>query len=287
MPAPKRGLGRGLSALLGEEKSLEPKSERGGVVEIPIDQIGPNPRQPRTTFDPAALEELRGSIAALGVVVPVLVRRRGERYELIAGERRWRAASAAGLRTIPAIVRDAGDVESLEVAMVENLQRENLDPLEEAMGFAHLIEDYGFTQERVAERVGRSRPAVANALRLLALDEPIRALIRGRELSAGHAKALLAFPERERLAFARRAAKEGMSVRTLERLAQRRNTPRKTAAPRNEDENLTAAAERLRYRLATRVQFVPAGSGRGGRLEIRYTDDADLIRIVEILLGEA
>src|SRR5579872_6609149 len=130
MAAPKRGLGRGLGALLGAEKPLaRPAEQPAGPLEIPIEQIGPNPRQPRTSFDPAAQDELRGSIATFGVLVPVLVRRRGERYELIAGERRWRAASAAGLRTIPAIVRDAEDRESLELAMVENLQRADLDPL--------------------------------------------------------------------------------------------------------------------------------------------------------------
>ena len=284
MSAPKRGLGRGLGALLGDEKPLVSAERARGVIDVPVDLIGPNPRQPRTTFEPAAQEELRGSIAAFGVLVPILVRRRGERYELIAGERRWRAASAAGLRTIPAIVREADDRESLEVAMVENLQRENLDPLEEAMGFQHLADDYDFTQEQIAQRVGRSRPAVANALRLLALPEAIRALVRARALSAGHARALLAFPENERLPLANRAAREGLSVRALERLAQRKTAPRKGPA-RTDDGNLAAVGERLRYRLGTHVAFVR--SGAGGRIEIRYTDEPDLIRLVDILLGDS
>ena len=281
--APRRGLGRGLGALFGEERPVV-SSDAQGPTEIAVDLIGPNPRQPRTTFDAQTQDALQASIATFGVVVPIIVRRRGERYELIAGERRWRAAAAAGLRSIPAIVRDAQDVESLELAMVENLQREDLDPLEEAMGFAHLIDDYGFTQERVAERVGRARPSVANALRLLALPDEIQALLRSRALSAGHAKALLAFPERQRLAMAKRAAKVGMSVRALERLAQQRSTPRKPAR-RAEDGHLAAAAERLRYRLATHVAFRPAGVG--GRIEIRYSDDDDLIRLVDIILGDA
>lgn len=284
MSAPKRGLGRGLGALLGDEKPLVAAERGRGVIEVPVDLIGPNPRQPRTTFDPAAQEELRGSIASFGVLVPILVRRRGERYELIAGERRWRAASAAGLRAIPSIVRDADDRESLEVAMIENLQRENLDPLEEAMGFQHLADDYGFTQEQIAQRVGRSRSAVANALRLLALPETIRAFVRDRTLSAGHARALLAFPENERLALATRTAREGLSVRALERLAQRKGNSRKPATRSNEG-NLAAVGERLRYRLGTHVAFVRSGSG--GRIEIRFTDEPDLIRLVDILLGDS
>jgi ParB family transcriptional regulator, chromosome partitioning protein len=281
--APRRGLGRGLGALLGDEGPVVAAGTQGPT-EIPVDLIGPNPRQPRTTFDAQTQATLQASIATFGVLVPIIVRRRGERYELIAGERRWRAAAAAGLRAIPAIVREAQDVESLELAMIENLQREDLDPLEEAMGFQHLIDDYGFTQERVAERVGRARPSVANALRLLTLPEEIQALLRSRALSAGHAKALLAFPERQRLAMAKRAAQTGMSVRMLERLAQRKSTPRKPAL-RDEDGNLAAAAERLRYRLATHVAFHRTGAG--GRIEIRYSDETDLIRLVDIILGEA
>lgn len=269
--------------MLGDAQPAAPQIAQGGN-EIPVDAIVPNPHQPRTTFDPSAQEELRGSIATFGVLVPVIVRKRGERYELIAGERRWRAAVAAGLRTVPAIVRDVQDRESLELAMVENLQREDLDPLEEAMGYQHLIDDFDFTQERVAERVGRARPSVANALRLLTLAEPIQALVRSRALSAGHAKALLAFPEKDRVAIAERAASEGMSVRMLERLAQPKAA--RTIAKAPPDGNLAEVADRLRHRLGSHVAFVRRGK-KGGRIEIRFTDDADLIRIVDILLGEA
>jgi ParB family chromosome partitioning protein len=279
--APKRGLGRGLGALLGDAPAVLERPQ--GPREIPLDAIVPNPRQPRTTFDPQAQDQLRDSIATFGVLVPILVRRRGERFELIAGERRWRAAAAAGLRAIPAIVREAEDRDSLELAMVENLQRENLDPLEEAMGFQHLIDEYGFTQETVAQRLGRARPSVANALRLLTLSEPIQALVHKRELSAGHAKALLAFPEKERLAVAQRAVREGLSVRALERLAQKKagaRTRRAAAA----DGDLEGVAERLRYRLGAYVAF--HRGRRGGRIEIRFSDEDDLIRIVDLLLGE-
>lgn len=279
----RRGLGRGLGALLGDTQPAS-REHPQGANEIPIDAIVPNPHQPRTSFDSETLAQLQSSIAAFGVLVPILVRRRGDRYELIAGERRWRAAAAAGLRTMPAIVRDAEDQQSLELAMIENLQREDLDALEEAMGYQHLIDDYGFTQERVAERVGRARPSVANALRLLSLAEPIQALIRGRQLSPGHAKALLAFPEKDRVAIAERAAREGISVRALERLAQRLGAPPKKRAMAGADD-LNDVADQLRHRLGSRITFVR--SKKGGRIEIRFTDEPDLIRIVDILLGQS
>lgn len=281
MSAVKRGLGRGLGALLGDSQPVE---QPAGPREIPVEQIVPNPYQPRTTFDAQALEELKASVQTFGVLVPVLVRQRGERFELIAGERRWRAAAAAGLRTIPAILREAQDRDSLELAMVENLQRQDLDPLEEAMGFQHLIDEYDFTQEMLAQRLGRARPSVTNALRLLTLAEPIKALVRKRELSAGHAKALLAFAEGERVLIAQKAVRDGFSVRTLERLAQRKIPPHKVRAP-DEDGNLASVAERLRYRLGTRVAF--HRGRKGGRIEIRFTDDNDLIRIVDLLLGRS
>jgi ParB family transcriptional regulator, chromosome partitioning protein len=279
----RRGLGRGLGALLGDAQPVE-RERPQGASEIPIDAIVPNPFQPRTTFDSEALEQLKSSIKTFGVLVPILVRKRGDRYELIAGERRWRAAAAAGLRTMPAIVRDAEDQQSLELAMIENLQREDLDALEEAMGYQHLIDDYGFTQERVAERVGRARPSVANALRLLSLPDPVQALIRARQLSPGHAKALLAFPEKDRVAIAERAAREGISVRVLERLAQRLAAPPKKRAAAGVDD-LNDVADQLRHRIGSRITFVRAK--KGGRIEIRFTDESDLIRIVDILLGQA
>ena len=286
MSAPRRGLGRGLGALLGDVKpAVAPDAQAAGPQEISVDVILPNPHQPRTTFDPEAQTELQSSIAAFGVLVPVIVRKRGEHYELIAGERRWRAATAAGLRSIPAIVREAQDLESLEIAMVENLQREDLNPLEEAMGFQHLIDEFDFTQERVAERVGRARPSVANALRLLTLPEAVQALVRKGELSAGHAKALLSFPERDRVAIAQRAARAGISVRELERLAQRLAAPRKPRADAEEDGNLAEVAQRLRYRLGAHIAF--HRGRKGGRIEIRFTDESDLIRIVDVLLGQS
>jgi ParB family chromosome partitioning protein len=274
--APRRGLGSGLGALLGDEQP-------SAVRPIPVSQIRPNPQQPRTNFDPASLDELRRSIAELGVLVPIIVRRRGEGFELIAGERRWRAAAAAQLETIPAIVRDADDRESLEVAIVENLQRENLDPLEEAMGFQHLIDSYGLTQDQVAERVGKGRPTVTNALRLLALSPSIKAALRNGSLTAGHAKALLSVPQAEREDFARMIVARGLSVRAVEALAAKQKAPGSGPAPaKNGNADVDAVVEQLRYRFGTHVSIV--GRGQGGSIDIRYADQGDLMRIVDLLL---
>ena len=284
----KRGLGRGLGALLGEGGTADvttapPKRD---LQQLPIAKIRPNPHQPRQTFEAGALDELRASIAAFGVLVPVIVRERGDGYELIAGERRLRASQAAGLDTIPAIVRHSDDRESLEVAIIENLQRENLDPLEEAMGFAHLMEAHAFTQEQVAERVGKSRPAIANALRLLSLSDAIKQYVRDGKLSAGHARAILMHPVERREAMARRAVDEELSVRALEKLAQN-GAPKRartaTAAPRTSGDD-EAFVEQLRYKFATQVRLV--SHERGGAIELRYADPADLLRIVDLLLGE-
>lgn len=284
MSAPKRGLGRGLEALLGPERPAPT-----GLLEIAVGSIRPNPQQPRKTFEPGALDELRRSIAELGVLVPIIVRARPARegaaaFELIAGERRWRAATAAGLATIPAIVRDADDRASLEFAVVENLQRQDLDPLEEAMGYQHLIEEYRFTQERLAERLGKSRPAIANALRLLGLADSIKARVRAGTLSVGHARALLALPLERREALAERVEREHLTVRDLERLAVDRKATNVPPRPAAKSPDLLEVENRLRHLLGAPVTIAPAGVG--GRLEIRYGDMADLTRIVDVLLGD-
>jgi ParB family chromosome partitioning protein len=250
----KRGLGRGLGALLGDMPTTDVTAHAPrGLVQIAVSRIGPNPNQPRKTFDPAALDGLRASISEVGVLVPIIVRVTGDTYELIAGERRWRAALAANLETIPAIVRQADERESLEVAIIENLQRENLNALEEAMGFAHLMESYGFTQERVSERLGRSRSSVANSLRLLTLPDGVKALLRSGAITAGHARALLT--------------------------AQ----PRAQSPVRRSDEH-AELLERLRYRFATHVALLERE--HGGTIELRYADAGDLMRITDLLLGQ-
>jgi ParB family transcriptional regulator, chromosome partitioning protein len=287
--APKRGLGRGLGALLGD--APVPTAPATPIVDairqIPIERIRPNPHQPRKSFDPQALDELKGSIAEHGVLVPILVRELREGYELIAGERRWRACAALQRTTIPAIVRQSDDRESLEVAIIENLQRENLNPLEEAAGIAELIDAHDFTQEQVAQRLGKSRPAVTNALRLLGLPEAIKALIADGSLSAAHAKAILAAPEAHRLDLARRSAQLGISVRALERIVSAINQPaieKTKAQPRRampEDRDFEA---RLRTKLGAAVQL--RRNGKGGAIEIKFADEEDLIRIADALLEE-
>ena len=257
-----------------------------GLREVAVDAIRPNPQQPRKTFEAAGLAELEGSIRELGVLVPIIVRpvpNAEGSYELIAGERRWRAAAAARLATIPAIVREADDRSSLELAIVENLQRQDLNPLEEAMGLQHLMDEYGFTQERLAERIGKSRPTVANALRLLGLSDSIKALLHAGTLTVGHARALLAVDLQQREAIARRVGAEHLSVRDVERLSARRRRPAPEASTaRTLSADLEAVQARLRYALGAPVAILPGS--RGGRLEIRFADDADLGRIVDLLL---
>jgi ParB family chromosome partitioning protein len=258
-----------------------------GLLQIALERIVPNRNQPRKTFDPATLDELRASIAEFGVLVPVIVRADGDNFELIAGERRWRAANAAGLDTIPAILRQSDERESLEVAIIENLQRDNLDALEEAMGFAHLMEAYGFTQERVAERLGRSRSAVANTLRLLVLPDGAKALLRSGAISAGHARALLALAPERREAVAERIVRDGLTVRAVEALARpAKPAPKATATSRRttDTSDNEALLDRLRYTFATHVALV--AREHGGVIEIRYADAADLLRITDLLLAQ-
>lgn len=283
MSTPKRALGRGLSALLGDASA--PTASAQIVRDIPLGEITPNPFQPRKAFDPASLDELKMSITEYGVLVPVIVRRRADGYELIAGERRWRACAALQRPTIPAIVRASDDRQTLEFAIVENLQREDLNPLEEAAGFQYLIDEYGLTQEELARRLGKSRPAIANTLRLLGLSDAIKAMLVDSRLSAGHARALLSAPEANRGELAQRAVDDGLTVRALERLSglvapSRPKAPALRALSPEERDFET----RLRERFGTHVAVVRYG--RGGRIEFRFGDDGELMRLGDILLGK-
>ncbi len=283
---PKRGLGKGLGALLGNAPVPTSPAGRETLRDIPVQNITPNPFQPRKTFDSGTLEELKLSISEYGVLVPVIVRKRGERFELIAGERRWRACAALQKETIPAIVRESDDRDSLEVAIIENLQRENLNPLEEAEGVRHLIDEYALTQEEVALRLGKSRPAVANALRLLTLPDALKTMLVDGRLSAGHARALLGAPSETRAALAQRVVDEGLSVRALERLIGEKSAPPPVKVPRlrellPEEHEFEA---RLRERFSAHIALVR--NGKGGRIEIRFNNETDLIRLGELLLGE-
>jgi ParB family chromosome partitioning protein len=284
---PKRSLGRGLSDLLSGE--APPRSRT--VLEIALDEIDPNPRQPRDAIDEEPLEELARSIESHGVLQPIIVRRRGERYELVAGERRWRAARAAGLESIPCMVQDIDDRTSLQVALIENVQRDNLNELELADGYRCLVEDFGLTQEELAQRIGKSRSAVTNTLRLLDLPPMVQDLIRDGHLSAGHGRALLGLgaPDDDICQFAQHIVEKGLNVRDTEALVreftsiavkdeaqQSEDTPVKKPI----DPHLTSLAERLQSVLAAKVTIKPKAK-RGGTIRITYYDDDDLTRIVE------
>ena len=282
MSQPKRGLGKGLGALLGDAPVPTSPTPGDALREIPVARITPNPFQPRKHFDAAAMDDLKNSIAEYGVLVPIIVRKRGENFELVAGERRWRAAAVLQRPTIPAIVRESDDRDSLEVAIIENLQRENLNPIEESAGFASLMDEYGFTQEDLAQRLGRSRPAIANALRLLALPDAIKAMLVDGRLSAGHGRALLAAPAHDRLRLAERAAREGLSVRVLEKLSGAVKTPAASSRERELSPDEAEFEQRLRERYGTHVALVRGG--KGGKIEFRFANEDELLRLSDLLL---
>lgn len=279
----RKALGRGLRALIPETESFE-----GTVRLIPIDQIDRNPEQPRKHFAEDQLHELKESILAHGVLEPIIVRPIEGRYELVVGERRWRAAQLAGLESIPAAVRSLTDKEAMEMALVENLQREDLNPIEEAEAYRRLMIEFEMTQEQVAERVGKKRSTVANRLRLLEIEPELIAEIAAGRLSAGHAKALLAIgSSSERLTVARRAIEEGWSVRAVEEYSRERTKkpapPRRPVGRKERDPLILDIEERLQRSLGTKVRVVR--HGQRGRIEIDYYSQDDMERILEIIAG--
>jgi ParB family chromosome partitioning protein len=274
----RKALGRGLSALIPEPEAA---AQPAAAAEVPISVLDPNPFQPRSAMDPERLAELAASVRESGIVQPILVRRRGERYQIIAGERRLRAAQATGLATVPVTVRDVDDEHLLELALVENIQREELNPIEEAQAFHRLQDEFGLTQEEIARRVGRDRATVANALRLLRLPRELRELLAESRLDAGHGRALLGLERaEEQVALGREAARKGLSVREVERRVALQRAPR-GARPRK-DANTRAAEERLRSALGARVEI--ARRGRGGQIRILFAGEAELNRLFELLL---
>src|SRR5687767_1139475 len=285
----RKPLGRGLNALLSADP--EPKTSEE-LREIDIDLIQPGKEQPRTRFSEDRLEELAQSIRNNGVIQPVLVRARGDGFELVAGERRWLAARTAGLRRIPAIVREIPDDRVLELALVENIQRQELNPIEEANAYMRLISTLGVRQEELAQRVGKDRSSVANYLRLLKLPEDLQILVEEEKLSMGHARCLLGLEGADlQRRFARRIIEKRMSVREVERAIQhtrKEKSPalRKPTAERHADPNLKAAEDRLRRKYGTQVKIAAAADGSGGTVEIEFYDDKDLDRIYTILMGK-
>jgi len=304
----KPALGRGLGALLGNaqaKQSPAPQSDpqnvsfapppasvdlRERVLRVTLDRIRPSPLQPRKDFPPDALQELAASIKEQGIVQPLIVRDRQTHYELIAGERRWRAAQLLNLAEVPVIVREADDRSVLELALIENLQRENLNPMEEALGYSQLVEQFQLRQEDVATKVGKSRVAVANALRLLKLAPEIQVYVRDGRLSVGHAKVILSliFPEQHKLA-AERILKDGLTVRQTEELVSHLHSQPATAAGKsthgavttNRDAHVVSLEGKLRERFGTKVQ-IRYRQGKGA-LEIKFFNDNDLERILSIV----
>ena len=280
----RKALGRGLGALLSSSQTVDNQAE---PLEIPVDLVDAGPMQPRTLFDETALANLAESIKAHGIVQPILVRRRMGRYELVAGERRLRAAKIADLATVPAIVREVPDEDLLEVALIENIQREDLNPIEEAQAYRKLIETVGLTQEALASRIGRDRSYITNYLRLLRLPEDLQELVKQRRLSTGHARSLLGLrePEHQRRA-AKSVLESDLSVRATEKLVRKQvegadlgNRPR----PPKADANTRAAEDKLRRILGTQVKILIAADGRG-KLEISFADSDDLNRLYDILV---
>lgn len=289
--ARRSGLGRGLGALIPPEAAGA--QHQGALREVPVSSVRPNPLQPRKHFDEESLASLAASVRELGVLQPILVRDLGEteepRYELIAGERRWRASKRAGLPTIPVVVREADDLASLEQAVVENLHRQDLNPLEEAAAYQQLLEDFGMTHEQLAERVGKSRVTITNTLRLFQLPPGIQKQVSESQLTAGHARALLGTPDRAfQEALARRIVAEGLSVRTVEEIVRDRGDleatapsatePRPGKRPKLRQAGMQELEDLLGEHLSTRVE-VQEGKGGGGKVVITFADLDDLERL--------
>jgi ParB family chromosome partitioning protein len=288
--AKRGGLGRGLSALIPAAE----EERESGLLEIPVHGVSPNPKQPRTHFDEETIDSLAASIREVGILQPIVVRRVAGRFELIAGERRLRAARKAGLATIPAVVRDSGDADTLREAIIENIHREDLGPIELAEAFRALLDDLGLKQETLAERIGVSRSHIANTLRLLQLTPDVQQLLVDGKIQAGHARTLLGLPDPEaQAALALRAAAEGLSVREVEDLVRlfvdgpppkpERSTPKAGGEAAARDPGMAEIEEILSEQLATRVQIEL--SKKRGRVVIEFGSADDLERIVSEIIG--
>jgi len=294
----KKGLGRGLQALIPSNGGKFDSDSGEKILEIDVENIFPSSRQPRKQFDHDKIRELAKSIKEHGVLQPIVVRKgEGGKFEIIVGERRWRASKLAGLTYIPCMIKDFSDREASELALIENMQRENLNPLEEAEGFQRLINEFGYTQEELAGRLGKSRPYIANTLRLINLSPPLQSFIREGVLSPGHARAVLAVKGDRQLSLAEKIISQKMSVRQAEELAREiRQSEEKKKDQKSQTKNrkepkkeglsveLNDIENRLRTALGTRVK-VKLGK-KGGRIEIEFYSEEELDRIIEIVLGD-
>ncbi|MBQ1484180.1 MAG: ParB/RepB/Spo0J family partition protein [Eubacterium sp.] len=303
----KGGLGRGLGALFADapDVPIEPVADLSGtspgknrgrrpagpkapeaddaetVRYVDISDIKPNANQPRKNFDPEKIEELSASILEHGVIQPLVVRPSGVGYEIVAGERRWRAARKAGLKTVPCLVRELTDEENMLVAIIENMQREDLDPIEEAMGLQQMASIYGMTQEEISRSVSKSRPYIANSLRLLKLPDSIKSYVSSGELTPGHARAILAAPGSKQEEIARRIIKDGLTVRAAEKLAAQGGAARRKPLKRVKSREVLSVEEELKNVLGTKVSIV--AKGRGGTIEVEYYSDEELNRLIDLL----
>jgi ParB family transcriptional regulator, chromosome partitioning protein len=285
-------LGKGLSALLSNKPVARPTNEElppeltvSRVLTVRITEIAPNPLQPRAVFDATRLQELANSIQTNGIIQPILVRKHAGQYELIAGERRLRAAKLAGLEEIPAIVQDFADDRLLEVALIENIQREDLNPLETAQALDRLSRDMGLSHEDIATRTGKDRSTITNLIRLLRLPGAVQLLVAERRLSMGHARAILGITSPElQTQVAEKCAAQGFSVRQVERLVKKMNEPREPSEKPLEDPNIRAAVGELEAALGTRVRIIEKSEQRG-RIEIEYYSQEELQRVYETILS--
>ena len=299
--AAKKGLGKGLGALLGGDLTEETKKEEPQekivvetkIVEVPkevylkISMIEPNQEQPRKEFNQEQLEELAESIRNYGVLQPIMVQKKGDLYEIIAGERRWRAAKMAGLKEVPVIIRDFDRQKKMEISLIENVQRSDLNPIEEAMAYRQLIEEFGLKQEEIAERVSKNRATIANSLRLLKLDPRVQELLTQGVISNGHARALLAIEDLDQqYGAAELIVKNGLSVREVEKLVKSLLKPAKEKEPKKEERDLSFIfqdlEERMKSIMGTKVMIHRKDKSKG-RIEIEYYSEAELERIVELI----
>ena len=289
----KRGLGKGLSVLFSQTeedygKSLlfeEDESQNQGVTEIEVSSIFANPNQPRKVFDETALAELSDSIKKHGVIMPIIVNKSGDRYMIIAGERRFRASKLAGLSKVPVIVKTYNERQIKEISLIENLQREDLNPIEAATAMRSLMEDYGLTQEDLADRIGKSRPAIANTLRLLSLSQDVIKMVANGNLSAGHERALISVPEKDQYKIAENAVKDGLSVRDIEKKVKEYFAPPEEKAKKKIKQELSAELKDLIVSMqrvfGTKVNAI--GNDKKGRIYIDYYTRDDLDRLADIL----
>ena len=280
MAVKKGGLGSGLDSLFADN-SVETKQ----AVELRLSQIVPNRDQPRKVFDETALRELSDSIKLHGLIQPLLVRPMDDgSYQIVAGERRWRASRLAGIEKVPFVIKELSDSEVCELALIENLQREDLNPIEEAEGYKTLMESYSLTQEQVAERVGKSRPAIANSLRLLALTKAEREALQNGEITAGHARALLSIPDKELRKEAFELAKTGASVREIERISKQQTPGIVMKRPKIKNKTYVETETALAEQIGRKVKIT--GNGKTGTLQIEFFSDEDLFDIAKKLAGE-